>query len=740
MKKIMGKNWFIVIALMVFTAGAQDLIKNGNFAELLQNWEIWPKKLHPEAEVKLDNTISRSVGRSLRITHKRDDLYSRIQQLDVPCKPHTDYIASFYAKGKEIRSYKGGGARMFIGPNGGLDRAIISFGPGIEYHKLNPKPESWDFDWTYYESPVFNSGINTKLGITLYLANAGGTVWFDNIELMEYTPELQREREAGMARKLLDGDIKALTAAAAHNPTVLAKLRKKSEELEVWYPETPDPKQGVPLYRFQREILALNADLLRDKFSDATLITSQAAPLKPQCYLSGARELKPVDSDIVISGVCGDSEAFALNFTNCTPETLTVRLIPDGRLDMEIRMVTDIATDAGRFVDDALIRMKPDAEGVYPFEIPGGVTRQIYFSVKLPMKKGITESFLRWNWGNESSTLTLKQHTFNVKFPMEMPLRTFSYSYLYAHGLNQNTEASIRRLRSMHQNACQLYQFDSPQPVYDENGILLPEKMDWNKIDQNRQLMVQPGMIILYLPVHSNPHLKIFLGKSMAPFSDEWNSRVSQYLKAVTAGLKERGLGYDRFLISLRDEPGENEVDYMEKLATLIRKTDPRLRIYNNFHYALSLPAIKRLTAAVDVIAPEVHMITPDRMEILKDSGKEIWCYWVQNKGIPGSDIRDLFLKLELENFTGFSYWCFRDCNSVWRPGQMQSYSVVYDGDPAEWIPSKRCEGIREGIEDYTLLHMLKTRNPGIYRNLNSKLTSQNWPQLRRKILSALED
>ena len=70
-----------------------NLLVNGNFAQKDEDgnalgWEVWPSPLHANAEVQLDNTNSHSAGQSMRISNK-SELYSRIQQLNVPCKPHT---------------------------------------------------------------------------------------------------------------------------------------------------------------------------------------------------------------------------------------------------------------------------------------------------------------------------------------------------------------------------------------------------------------------------------------------------------------------------------------------------------------------------------------------------------------------------------------------------------------------------------------------------------------------------
>ncbi|MBR4219543.1 MAG: hypothetical protein IKR81_00215, partial [Victivallales bacterium] len=250
-----------------------------------------------------------------------------------------------------------------------------------------------------------------------------------------------------------------------------------------------------------------------------------------------------------------------------------------------------------------------------------------------------------------------------------------------------------------------------------------------------------PGSLLVFnvLLTH-NPYMKLFLGKNgeqeIVPFSPEWESRVTQYLKAVIAGFKERGLGYDRFVFCLKDEPTPRELVNMEKMAAVIRKIDPQVRIYNNCNSVLSLEEIRKLASFVDIISPHRNQLTPDYLDAYK--GKEIWCYWVQNKSVPGYQIRDFFLELKQKDVRAFSYWCMADNGNPWYSAK-QSYSILFPGDDREWIPSKRSEGIREGIENYTLLTLLEQQAPDYYQRIKNTITPDNWKNLRREILRRLK-
>lgn len=734
----MNRNLLVAAVFLTVSAlHGGNLIRNGIFTEKtpdgkIAGWEIWPAKLSPAAEVALDTTVSMSGGQSVRITQKRHDLYSRIHQLHVPCKPHTRYIARFYARGLDIHTEKRGGARMFIGPYGDLSRPLVSFGPGVEQFSA-PVPDYWTFGWKLYESAVFNSGDSKELGVTLYLLNASGTVWFDNVEIYEYTPELQKERLAARARQLIRQDIIKADKLA---PELKAELDSIRQITGTFYPAARDPRAGMPFFSLQRELGTVFSRHLRRCFPDAPVVVSPVSdPLAPQeCYMIPSGKLP---SKITLRGLQGSTESFAVNLTNTTSENQTVEILLPADLNLTLRLATHVETDRLNYVDDALLLLRPVRDSRYEVTIPPGMTRQVYCSARLTKQLSGSIRFGK-------TPLQLDLQPSSLSMPEKLPIKMFSYAYLHhPHHLVRRYDATRQMLNAMHDNTVLPYQFDSPQPVFDENGMIQPEKMDWSKTDRSMAMKAQPVSVIVNLPVHSDPHISVALGKdkgkSIAPYSPEWERRIILWLRALVPGFKARGIGYDRLYINLRDEPAEKDIVYLERLAKVIRKADPKLKIYNNFHYALSKKSIARLANAIDVIAPELEEMTPEKMKILHDSGKEIWMYHVQNRSCSAPEMRDYFRMLKRENVTGYSYWCFYDRNPEWEPKGAQSYSVVYDGDPAEWTPSKRSEAIRAGVEDYTLLTILQERKPEIYAALMKEEKGLSRNELRNRILDALE-
>ena len=724
-----------VTGLCVFSYGA-NIIKNGNFIEKNADGFAadWQKKNLPQnsgATVRLDNTNSKSGGQSICITNPDEKCYTRIEQLHIPCKPRTKYVARFWTKGQNIQSSQKGGARMFIGPYGELSRPIMQFGPDIELLSRNV-PYPHNYGWTLYESNVFSSGSSSELGVTLYFRHASGTVWFDNVEIVEFTPDEKRNREAERSRKLIRDDIAQVRKIA---PELDAELKKLEVEVQKFFPTVRDPRAGMPFFAPQRELGRIFSRVLQKKFKTSNIIISAVNdPLKAQsAYILPDGQYQ---KNIVLEGLKNEVETFSLNLTNPAANSKLVKIEIPEKLELEAYNVIHVETDRRIAVDDALLPLKKESAATYSVKVPGGMTCQIYFSAKL---KYADSGIIRVN-GNE---IKIEYRPKNTLFPEDLPITLFSYAYPYRYSFIEHLEKARKLRYHMHNNGAMPYQFCSPIPYFDAKGKFIPSKTDWGKLDVILSMTPAPQRLIINAPVYSPAHIKEFLGtdngKPIALFSAEWERRIGIWLKHLTQGLARRGITYKDFCISLIDEPGDNRLEYMKKTAAVIKKIDKNIRVYNNFNHGISHKNIGGLAEALDIIAPEIAEMSSDKMQILKKSGKEIWCYHVQNRSYPADKMRDIFHVLRKEDVKGFSYWCFYDSSPRWMPTGGQSYAIFYDGADNKWYPSKRAEGIREGMEIYTILSVLKEQNEKQYKNLCAKIGKLSHSELRKEALKFIK-
>lgn len=180
---------FAIAALCVASVSAENLIKNGDFSKVTADgkpvdWTIWPAKLATGVKVEVDKNTGHNDDQSVAITNPEKKYYTRIDQLDIPVKPNTKYMFKAYIKGMNLEhSKKCGSARVFIGADGKVNAMLALTGPGLERGKLKAV-DPWSFDWKEYKT-TFNSKKNTKVGLTIYLHFTKGTIWIDDVELIE---------------------------------------------------------------------------------------------------------------------------------------------------------------------------------------------------------------------------------------------------------------------------------------------------------------------------------------------------------------------------------------------------------------------------------------------------------------------------------------------------------------------------------------------------------------------------
>ena len=727
------KKTLALCTMMIFCAlSGANIIKNGSFTEvnpdgMPANWKPWPAKRAAEVVIKIDNTNSKSGGQSIMIRNPHEKYYTRIDQLHIPCKPHTKYVARFWAKGKDLATSKRGGARMFIGPHGDLNRPIVQLGPGIELLKKDV-PNPWSFNWTLFESNVFGSGNSKELGVTLYLSNASGTIWFDDVEIIEYTPDAKLQREAEHSRTLIRKDIEHVGKLAPELKKDLTALQKK---IEKFMPPKRDPYLGMPFFAPQRELGVLFSRTLSKKFPGKNIVVSLADdPLKrtsPYFIPSAAAPEK-----ITIEALKGEVESFAVNITNTTAKEQQLNITAAENLELEMYSVIHVETDRREYVDDALLPLKKNSDGIASITIPAGMTRQIYCNAKVKFN---TSGNLQIGDKNIEITYTPKK----TPFPDALPVKLWGYAYPYRFSFFHKFKDAQRIRMNMHHNAEMPYQYCVPMPHFDSKGKFQPEKMDWGKLDLVIAMTKAPEFMIFSLPVHSNNHVRDFLGysngKPIPHFSPEFERRITLWLKAFVKGLARRGISYDRFVIEFVDEPGENAIPYIIKINKLVKKIDKNIRTYNNFNHGIPKNKIAQLASALDIIAPEVAEMSSDKMKILKDSGKEIWCYHVQNRSYPADKMRNIFHTMRKNDVMAYSYWVFYDSSPRWMPTGGQSYTVIYDAPDGSWQPSKRAEAMREGMEIFTLLTLVKEQNETEYKNLCAKIGKINHMELRKAAL-----
>ncbi|NLF17729.1 MAG: DUF4091 domain-containing protein [Lentisphaerae bacterium] len=705
----------------VGSAATLNLVRNGSFEETdaagwAVGWAPWPETLAPGASVSIDENIAHTGRRSLRITHRDRSAYSRADQV-VPVTPGRQVMISCWIRAADLEPVSpAGGVRLFIGRDGS----------GNPFRSLAPVQTRGSFPWTRCEIGPVAVGDQTRLAFLPYLHQTSGTVWYDDIEMVEVTPDMARRIEQMRVRNLLLADLSLIERCcleaddATARAEVAAAMTRLSETADL--PTAGlDRRRGPPFCPQHQDVHAILARALARRHPGRDLIVWRADPFARQPHLA----LPPMAADagpIAVTALRHDTEQVALNLTNTTPAALPVRLALAGLDDAVAavwREVIPVEVRDGILIDDALPRL-PVADGEAVVVVPPGMTRQIWLELCTGDRTGRLDGTIQLRWQDRIAQMPLALHIHDLVFPEPWPLNTFNYAYLSLRPLTRGRIAvAAADLARHHINAIMPEHGSQgvPGPVLAPDGTLQPDRMDWSAFDATLATSGYAHTILVALSLKRLKAMFATVGETPPAFgSPAWEQRAVSWVQAVVAGLQSRGFGHDRVLWVPTDEPSGSSIDDALITGTMLRRADPGIRIYSNFYRAATPEEVRRLDPVIDVWAPHLDCLNDDYLPVCTARTRALWAYRVQGKDTPPASVRGAFWRLFETGVTGYSFWAYTDASpDPWDPydTSQHDYHVVYDGDPTEMVPSKRWEAWREGVEDYALLWLLARRAAG---------------------------
>jgi len=209
------------------------------------------------------------------------------------------------------------------------------------------------------------------------------------------------------------------------------------------------------------------------------------------------------------------------------------------------------------------------------------------------------------------------------------------------------------------------------------------------------------------------------------------------------------GLSYDDWYVELTDEPGEGNAAAFGAIIGIIRRTDPKVRIYCNPSFWAGSGCLPDASVAaalspwyeegVDISSP-LHMLLEDRpaCQPLFDAPRLVRAFYqvsTQSAKGEGSDLVNLYREMAWRAFRrGWNGWGFyayysprgnpwNDFDAEWYTGEdLPDYVMVYPG-PRGPVATRQSEAVREGWEDYCLLTLLRSR--GKDREIDGFLADQ---------------
>ena len=238
-----------------------------------------------------------------------------------------------------------------------------------------------------------------------------------------------------------------------------------------------------------------------------------------------------------------------------------------------------------------------------------------------------------------------------------------------------------------------------------------PERINFKKMDKIIDLKKGPG--------------RKFLVWNMAAWFDERVCKVNtekgkklclQWIKACVDHLKQRGMGYDDFLVEIVDEVYKANVDNDYAVAKGLKELDPRIKIFQTVGGDTRFEDIKRMAPYVDVWCVwDCRIDKADELEFMKATGKPVWIYRCSLYAKVLSPIgyyRSLPLMAWKYGLNGCGMWSYDfGTGNLWdefdtRGWNFGDSAIIYPGANGP-ILSKRWEGWRRGMDDYKALQLL---------------------------------
>lgn len=243
-----------------------------------------------------------------------------------------------------------------------------------------------------------------------------------------------------------------------------------------------------------------------------------------------------------------------------------------------------------------------------------------------------------------------------------------------------------------------------PKVDFDESGKIV--NIDYSDHDVFMKRHAPNGTILF--------HSLVSLNGSSPVFSTQWLKAYNSFIPLWIQHLNDLGFGYENFAFYPVDEPGlehgKNVARFM-KWAKLVRNIDQKIRIYANPVASITMEQLKEMEPYVDIWTPMQTNIFPKEKLDFIHSTKTIWWNYDPSDNAkhlsPLAYYRGQAWMSWHFGHTGIGFWTYSQGSDYWyQPDPGFDYAMIYEGKGI--VTSKRWEAVRDGVEDFSLLHALK--------------------------------
>jgi hypothetical protein len=405
--------------------------------------------------------------------------------------------------------------------------------------------------------------------------------------------------------------------------------------------------------------------------------------------------------------------------------SISVTGVPES-LKIELREVLFTDTRSRKPVAAALKAVKPDTAGVFRLLVPGGCTRQVWLSCYRPQGSAQTTTGairVLSTDGSFKKTIPLHIRLRNINLPEDPALHVGGWDYVQGNAdyykAPDNLKSNLALMRDMYVDSPWATSAVFPKgALFDAEGRLRNEEdLDFSLWDEWVARWQDARNYCVFFNVGSS-----FKGEKMG--TARFNVMVASWLKAWVHHMGGQKLKPDQLVILLVDEPHEPEQDrIIISWAAAVKAAKTGVVLFEDPTYRDPHKGDAAMFAASDILCPNTPMLLaqgkPFRDFYLKQrmAGKTLWLYSCSGPAKlldPVTYHRAQAWQAFKMGAEGSFFWalgCGGGIGSSWRAYAQRhtEYSPYFVG-PNSVMEGKHSEAIREGVQDYELLQMLRNK------------------------------
>ncbi|MCK5802783.1 MAG: discoidin domain-containing protein [Lentisphaeria bacterium] len=482
----------------------------------------------------------------------------------------------------------------------------------------------------------------------------------------------------------------------------------------------------LPMNALERDIFRFQAEVWRAEGKAAVRLwkTHRWDPLAPSQEPSGSEPGLAVNMVMMQN----ETRADVLNITNAAAQDLVARVriegLPGGtgQDGLTVHEVTAVGTR--RFV--AVSAALPIARQLGPdwlVTIPSGMTRQLWFScdsAKLAPGDHTGRILLR-NGERTLANVPIHVRVAPIRFPDQSTLNLGGWAYtdlVGAAGItSKNRDALVKMLQEHGVNAPWATNGIMPTGTFDPDGTFV-EPPDTVRFDAFVALWPGARHYMVFIARGGSPE---FAGSK--PGTPLFQTKVATWIRFWADHFRSVGLKPEQVGLLLVDEPeSEKKYNILLAYARVINRVEPEITLWLDPRVSKDETCMEALDA-MDVLVPhrpgwmQWEPWVRDTFHKLGSEGKQLGFYSAAGPART-FDPYSYYLLQQWHcyqiggNWAGF--WAFGgDASfSVWNEYATQGYGsycpMFLDDDGV--TTAKYMEAIREGVQDYEYLVMLRAR------------------------------